>query len=110
MHFLIQTNAAAGVTELSRSPQGVSDDSQVLSVKLIEEESRRGGVALRADWLVKSKKGEKKKHTTNKYKAINKRLDKAPEPFLVIADLWPSCWMWIFSNFAEDWPTLPSGM
>lgn len=58
MHFLIQTNAAAGVTELSRSPQGVSDDSQVLSVKMIE--GGVGGITLRADWLVKSKKGGKK--------------------------------------------------
>lgn len=79
MHFLIQTNAAAGVTELSWSPQGVSDDSQVLSVKMIERGGlgEGGGVVLRADWLVESKRGGEKKHTTNKYKAINKRLDKA---------------------------------
>lgn len=97
MHFLIQTNAAAGVTELSRSRQGVSDDSQVLSVKMIEGRWRGrgggGGDALRADWLVKSKKGMKTKHTTNKYEAINKRRDKASRPFPVIADRWPSCWM-----------------
>lgn len=92
MHFLIQTNAAAEVTELSRSPQGVSDDSQVLSVKMIEGVvGGRAGEGLRADWLVKSKKGGE--HMSNKYKAINKRLDKASQPFLVIADLWPSFWM-----------------